>query len=127
MAVDSILHSGSFADYDGNEIKVTFYKWVDLNAVPDSISFGVVTASKLVKVWSRTGTAVIDDSEVDWLTVRYIRGTPMPGSNEYIYTYSIMVQANDSGAPRRTSLTVYIEDGEGAGTTTMQIPVYQNG
>lgn len=127
MAVDSILHSGSFSDYDGNEIKVTFYKWVDLNVVPDSLSFGVGAASTFVKAWSKTGSAVIDDSAVDWLTVRYIRGTPIPGSNEYIYTYSIMVQANNSGAPRRTTLTVYIEDGEGAGTTTMEIPVYQNG
>lgn len=125
MAAETILHSGSFYDYEGNEIKVTFYKKIDLNVSPTSLTFPAGGGSMSVSIWSRTGSAVLSDPP-SWLNYVQTRVDPIPGTNWYKYTYSIVCDPNTTGSPRSYTWDVYIEDGEGAGIAHTSFIVNQS-
>lgn len=124
MAAETILHSGSFYDYEGNEIKVTFYKKIDLNVSPTSLTFPAGGGSMSVSIWSRTGSAVLSDAP-SWLNYVQTRVDPIPGTNWYKYTYSIECDPNSQTSERTYIWNVYIEDGEGAGEVSTSFTVTQ--
>lgn len=126
MAVETLLHSGQFTDYDGNTIKVEIFKKVDFNVMPASLSFGVVGASSTLSIWSRDGDAELYDPQVDWLSWSQIKAEKLPGSDYYKYTYRITVTANNTGSSRSTNLGAGLETGTVVGRM-MNIPVTQNG
>lgn len=127
MAVETILHSGSFNDYDGNEIKVTFYRRVDLNVRPSQIEFPVSGGEAYVTVWSNTGSACISDPAVSWLDYRQVGSEPIEGTNWYKYTYLITCDPASGGGSGRKTYTwnVYIEDGVGTGVVSTSFKVIQ--
>ena len=127
MAVETLLHSGSFLDRDGNTIKVSFYKRVDINCYPQGYS-GIprTGGSMTLTIWSHVGDAKLWDPQVDWVTFRQLRAEQLPGSDYYKYTYLITVSVNNSGSARETTLGVGLETGPVVGKL-MDVPIKQNG
>lgn len=122
MAFETILHSGSFNDYNGEEIKVTFYRRVDLNATPSSLTFYVDGGTRTLSIWSRVGDAILFDPTVDWLSYRKISSEKLVGCDYYKYTYEITCDANTSGNDRTSELNIGIE---GMGGVKITVPVIQ--
>lgn len=122
MAFETILHSGSFNDYNGEEIKVTFYRRVDLNASPTSLTFYVNSETRTLSIWSRVGDAILFDPTVDWLSYRKISSEKLVGCDYYKYTYEITCDANTSGNDRTSELNIGIE---GMGGVKITVPVIQ--
>lgn len=122
MAFETILHSGSFNDYNGEEIKVTFYRRVDLNASPKSLTFYVDGGTSTLKIWSRVGDAILFDPTVDWLNYRKISSEKLVGCDYYKYTYEITCAANTSGNDRTSEFNIGIE---GMGGVKITVPVIQ--
>ena len=122
MAFETILHSGSFNDYNGEEIKVTFYRRVDLNANPTSLTFYVNSETRTLSIWSRVGDAILFDPTVDWLSYRKISSEKLVGCDYYKYTYEITCDANTSGNDRTSELNIGIE---GMGGVKITVPVIQ--
>ena len=122
MAFETILHSGSFNDYNGEEIKVTFYRRVDLNASPTSLTFYVDGGTRTLSIWSRVGDAILFDPTVDWLSYRKISSEKLVGCDYYKYTYEITCDANTSGNDRTSELNIGIE---GMGGVKITVPVIQ--
>ena len=122
MAFETILHSGSFNDYNGEEIKVTFYRRVDLNASPTSLTFYVNSETRTLSIWSRVGDAILFDPTVDWLSYRKISSEKLVGCDYYKYTYEITCDANTSGDDRTSELNIGIE---GMGGVKITVPVIQ--
>lgn len=122
MAFETILHSGSFNDYNGEEIKVTFYRRVDLNASPTSLTFYVNSETRTLSIWSRVGDAILFDPTVDWLSYRKISSEKLVGCDYYKYTYEITCNANTSGNDRTSELNIGIE---GMGGVKITVPVIQ--
>lgn len=122
MAFETILHSGSFNDYNGEEIKVTFYRRVDLNASPTSLTFYVNSETRTLSIWSRVGDAILFDPTVDWLSYRKISSEKLVGCDYYKYTYEITCSANTSGNDRTSELNIGIE---GMGGVKITVPVIQ--
>ena len=122
MAFETILHSGSFNDYNGEEIKVTFYRRVDLNASPTSLTFYVDGGTRTLSIWSRVGDATLFDPTVDWLSYRKISSEKLIGCEYYKYTYEITCDANTSGNDRTSELSIGIE---GMGGVKITVPVIQ--
>ena len=122
MAFETILHSGSFNDYNGEEIKVTFYRRVDLNASPTSLTFYVNGGTSTLSIWSRVGDAILFDPTVDWLNYRKIRSEKLVGCDYYKYTYEITCNANTSGNDRTSEFNIGIE---GMGGVKITVPVIQ--
>ena len=122
MAFETILHSGSFNDYNGEEIKVTFYRRVDLNASPTSLTFYVDGGTSTLSIWSRVGDAILFDPTVDWLSYRKISSEKLVGCDYYKYTYEITCDANTSGNDRTSELNIGIE---GMGGVKITVPVIQ--
>ena len=122
MAFETILHSGSFNDYNGEEIKVTFYRRVDLNANPTSLTFYVNSETRTLSIWSRVGDATLFDPTVDWLSYRKISSEKLVGCDYYKYTYEITCDANTSGNDRTSELNIGIE---GMGGVKITVPVIQ--
>ena len=122
MAFETILHSGSFNDYNGEEIKVTFYRRVDLNASPTSLTFYVDGGTRTLSIWSRVGDAILFDPTVDWLNYMKISSEKLVGCDYYKYTYEITCDANTSGDDRTSELNIGIE---GMGGVKITVPVIQ--
>ena len=122
MAFETILHSGSFNDYNGEEIKVTFYRRVDLNATPSSLTFYVDGGTRTLSIWSRVGDAILFDPTVDWLNYSKISSEKLVGCDYYKYTYEITCDANTSGNDRTSELNIGIE---GMGGVKITVPVIQ--
>lgn len=122
MAFETILHSGSFNDYNGEEIKVTFYRRVDLNTSPKSLTFYVNGGTSTLSIWSRVGDATLFDPTVDWLNYRKISSEKLVGCDYYKYTYEITCNANTSGNDRTSEFNIGIE---GMGGVKITIPVIQ--
>ena len=50
MAAETILHSGQFVTQDDELVMVTFYRRTDLNAIPDSMSFGASGGTQTLEI-----------------------------------------------------------------------------
>ena len=109
MASDTILHTGNFTTYDGDEITVTFFRHIDLNASPTSLSFSDAGGTRKLTIWSTMGDAHLADPTVDWLNYRLVSTEPVVGTDFYKYTYDITCSSN-SGADRETNLVVDLRD-----------------
>lgn len=122
MAVETILHSGSFNDYDGNLIKVTFYRRIDLNASPTSMTFYSDGGTVNLSIWSRVGDAELFDPPASWLDWRQVSSEKLVGCDYYKYTYEITCDPNNSGEDRTSVFHVGIE---GMGGVILNVPVIQ--
>ena len=109
MASETILHSGKFATYDGDEITVTFFRRIDLNASPTSLSFSDAGGSRYLTIWSTMGDAHLADPTVEWLNYQLVSTEPVVGTPYYKYTYRIICDSN-SGMDRETVLIVDLRD-----------------
>lgn len=65
-----ILHSGEFLDYDGNTIRVSFYKEYHLWVSTSVISAPYTGGEYDLEVWSDAGYVGIRDFDDDWFSVR---------------------------------------------------------
>lgn len=65
-----ILHSGEFLDYDGNTIRVSFYKEYHLWVSTSVISAPYTGGGYDLEVWSDAGYVKIRDFDDDWFSVR---------------------------------------------------------
>ena len=65
-----ILHSGEFLDYDGNTIRVSFYKEYHLWVSTSVISAPYTGGEYDLEVWSDAGYVDIRDFDADWFSVR---------------------------------------------------------
>ena len=122
MAFETILHSGSFNDYNGNEIVVTFYRRVDLNASPTSMTFASDGGTVTMSIWSRVGDAELFDPTAEWLNYRQLRAEKLVGCDYYKYIYEITCEPNNSGEDRTGEFHVGIE---GMGGVIINVPVIQ--
>lgn len=85
-----ILHSGQFLDYDGNTIKVTFYKEKRLWVSTTSITTPSTGGEYEVEVWSDAGDAVIYDSAYDWISdPLFIESFTRDGCSVYKYKITV--------------------------------------
>lgn len=109
MASETILHSGEFTDYNGEDIKVTFFRHIDLNAKPMWMAFSDAGGTRELTIWSNMGDAHLADPTVDWLNYSLTSTEPVVGTPYYKYTYQIQCYSN-SGAERETYLTVDLRD-----------------
>ena len=119
----SLLHSGEFVDYDGNIVTIEFFKKVDLNTNPSSLTFSDAGGFKSLTIWSRDGDAELYDPQVDWLSYQQIHSEPVVGTDYYKYTYKIICDSN-SGDERSSVLHIGIE---GMGGIIIDVPVTQMG
>ena len=104
-----ILHSGSFLDYDGNTITVTFYTQTHLWVSNTSIWCPYTGGDYEVEVWSDSGSAEIAPSQYSWITL----SEPKTYTNKYGYVvsrYTITIEGrNFVGVPnQRGSLSVRV-------------------
>lgn len=131
MAVESLLHSGSFLDKDGNKITVSFYSRVDLNVYPDVNSSGYTNIPKtrtniVLVIWSRDGSARMWDPPCDWITYRQVASEQLPGSDYYKYTYQLTIEANNTGSARQCNIGIGLETGPVVGKL-IDLPIKQLG
>lgn len=122
MAYTTLLHSGEFVDYNGNTITVEFFKKIDLNANPTSLSFPYIASDRYLTIWSRDGDAKLYDPLVDWCNYRQMRAVQLPGSDYYKYTYRISCTRNNTDEERSTTLHIGIE---GMGGVIIDVPLTQ--
>ena len=115
MAVETTLHSGGFTAYDDKIINVTFFRRTPLNAEPQSMVFWGEGGTRQLKIWSRTGDAVLYDPQCDWINFTQTSAEPIVGSKYYKYTYNIICDQNNTGDVRETDLRVGIDNGQGIG------------
>lgn len=115
MGVQTILHSGSFLDKEGNEIKITFSRNTVLNAEPSSFTLYSPGGTVELSIWSRTGEARLQDPPVNWIGFNLNSVENLPGCIYHKYNYNLIVDENLTGENRETDLRVFIEDGIGIG------------
>lgn len=129
MATMELLHGGSFADYDGNEVTVNFYKIYNLNVVPHQLRFPAEGGTLTVSVWSTKGSAELTFRNIpDWITrAAQIKAEQLPGLNEYKYTYEITCSSNGTASNRSYQADVWIEAGEGSGYASRYLDIWQAG
>lgn len=125
MAVETLLHSGSFTNYGGDDIIVTFHKRYDINAYPTSINMPSLGGTTLLAVWSRKGEAEIGDNFPDWMSWSHYKAEDIPGTEYHKYTYRITCSANNTGSERSFNISVGIEYGEGIGQRLL-VPLHQD-
>lgn len=116
MAELTELHKGSFTDYDGNTIVVTFYHSVDINAYPESLWIDASGGTKELTIWSKDGEAKLGDPQEDWWNYRQKSAERIPGTRWHKYTYYIDVDENPT-TPRSTEMNIFNDDGAAAAMT----------
>lgn len=103
-----ILHSGQFLDYDGNIIKVTFYKekhlWISKRSIVSPASGGEFE----VEVWSDAGEAKIYERDYDWVELE-TNGSYINKEGHSVYKYIFKVAKNNSGPSRTATFSVGVE------------------
>ena len=122
MGAQTLLHSGSFVDYNGNEIIVEFYKRVDLNSEPSYIEVDGDSHTSTMVVWSRSGEAHIDDYPL-WMTAGEIWTTEVPGTSYHKHWYAVSIEQN-VGLARDGVIKVGILNMSWA---QIEVPVHQQG
>lgn len=103
-----ILHSGQFLDYDGNTIKVTFYKekhlWISKRSIVSPASGGEFE----VEVWSDAGDAIIYERDYDWVEL-VSNGAYRNNEGHSVYKYIFKVAKNNSEPSRTATFGVGVE------------------
>lgn len=103
-----ILHSGQFLDYDGNTIKVTFYKekhlWISKRSIVSPASGGEFN----VEVWSDAGDAIIYERDYDWVEL-VSNGAYRNKEGYSVYKYIFRVASNNGGSSRTATFGVGVE------------------
>ena len=106
-----ILHSGQFLDYDGNTIKVTFYKekhlWISRRSITSPGSGGDFE----VEVWSDAGDAKIYECDYDWVEL-ISSGSYINKEGYSVYKYIFRVASNNGvliGSARTGTFNVAVE------------------
>lgn len=106
-----ILHSGQFLDYDGNIIKVTFYKekhlWISKRSIESPASGGDFE----VEVWSDAGHAEIYERDYDWVEL-ISNGAYINNEGHSVYKYIFRVASNNGvliGSSRTATFNVAVE------------------
>ena len=106
-----ILHSGQFLDYDGNTIKVTFYKekhlWISKRSIVSPASGGEFE----VEVWSDAGEAKIYERNYDWVELE-TNGSYINKEGYSVYKYIFRVASNNGvliGSSRTGTFNVGVE------------------
>ena len=122
MVAETKIHSGSFVDYNGNEIEVEFYRRVNLNAEPASFSVDGHSHTLLMTVWSRDGEAYVD-SYPTWVICGEIWTTDIPGSPYHKHIYTIYIDAEPTGNERETLILVGIQ---GNNWAQIEVPIHQD-
>ena len=99
---ETVLHSGSFVDRNGDEIKITFYKRPDrptMTVNPSSYYFGAGGGSCTVIV-NYTGTlSVAKSADASWLS--YTQASSTTGQK----TYTVTASANAGYTSRNATIT----------------------
>jgi hypothetical protein len=126
MAQENLLHSGEFADHDGNLIKVSFYQRIDMNAYPRSLWIDASGGTLEFEIWSRDGSVALGDPYEEWWNYVQTKAEPIPGSKWYKYYYNIIVDENP-GTSREDTLRVYFDDGPYIGQAFLEVPLKQQG
>ena len=106
-----ILHSGQFIDYDGNTIKVSFYKEYHLWVSRTSITAPYTGGEYDIEIWSDVGDADIRDFDSDWVSLRSL-GSYINADGHTVYKYKIIVAGSGTliGSGRTMTLTANISD-----------------
>lgn len=106
-----ILHSGQFLDYDGNIIKVSFYKekhlWISRRSITSPGSGGEFE----VEVWSDAGEAKIYERDYDWVEL-ISSGSYINNEGHRVYKYIFRVASNNGvllGSARTGTFSVGVE------------------
>jgi hypothetical protein len=106
-----ILHSGQFLDYDGNIIKVSFYKekhlWISRRSITSPGSGGDFE----VEVWSDAGEAIIYERDYDWVEL-ISSGSYRNKDGQTVYKYIFRVASNNGvliGSARTGTFSVGVE------------------
>lgn len=97
----------------------------DLHAEPSELNYTQEGGTQYVTIWSETGSAALSDPP-EWLNYVQSSTEPIPGTQWYKYTYSIVCDQNTTGSPRSFTWDVHIEDGEGAGIAHTSFTVNQS-
>lgn len=106
-----ILHSGEFLDYDGNTIRVTFYKEKHLWVSRSSITAPYTGGEYEIEVWSDIGDAVIYDSQYDWISDPIFGGSYKNSEGHTVYKYKIQISGRPFvGVATTGTLNVGVEE-----------------
>lgn len=116
----NILHSGEFLDYDGNTIRVTFYKEKHLWVSRSSITAPPTGGAYEFDVWTDVdGYPCLRDGEgddyTDWVTIRKVGSyTTKDGcaATKYILTFIGRDPDVLITQPKTGTLTFIIEDAD---------------
>lgn len=111
MAERTLLYQGSFNDKEGNIIRVSFYKRVDINAYPEHLVIDASGGTLSLEVWSKDGEAGLADPQAEWYNWRQVGAERIPGTRWHKYFYEIDVDENP-GTSRSTEISVFNDDGE---------------
>lgn len=103
-----ILHSGQFLDYDGNIIKVSFYKEKHLWVSRTSITTPYTGGEYEVEVWSDAGEAIIYERDYDWVELES-NGSYRNKDGHSVYKYIFRVASNNGGPSRTATFSVGVE------------------
>ena len=105
-----ILHSGEFLDYDGNTIRVSFYKEYHLWVSRTSITAPYTGGEYDIEIWSDVGDAWISDSEYGWISDPIFKGSYRNADGHTVYKYTIQIAGRDFvGVSTTGSLNVGVE------------------
>ena len=105
-----ILHSGQFTDYDGNTIKVSFYKEYHLWVSTTSITAPYTGGEYDIEIWSDVGDAWISDSGYDWISDPIFKGSYRNADGHTVYKYTIQIAGRPFvGVSTTGSLNVGVE------------------
>ena len=89
-----ILHSGEFLDYDGNTIRVSFYKEYHLWVSTSVISAPYTGGEYDLEVWSDAGYVKIRDFDADWFSVSRL-GNYKNSEGHTVNKYLIKIEGRD--------------------------------
>ena len=115
-----ILHSGEFLDYDGNTIRVSFYKEYHLWVSRTSITAPYTGGEYDIEIWSDVdGTPHLRDGEgddyTDWLSIRRVESyTTKDGYKAGKYRLTVIGRDPEIliGETKTGTLTFMIEDAD---------------
>ena len=107
-----ILHSGEFLDYDGNTIRVSFYKEYHLWVSTTSITAPYTGGEYDLEVWSDAGYVKIRDFDADWFSVSRL-GNYKNSEGHTVYKYRIIITGRPpeelAGTKLTAELTFFLE------------------
>ena len=121
--IDTLLHSGEFSDNNGDVIRVSFYKRMYLEIMPESFSFSASFNRTSLQIFLRGAEGTLSPSTEEWFICEPYDPIVVNGSS--YYSFNIVCLPNDTGSERSITLRFTINTGPDTGKY-VDIPITQS-